>query len=712
MIRLFLLLTATSLGLMSFWKINDQKTNNNTQREQMVLQGTIQFLSQVHYDPKPLDDEYSVQIYKNYINSLDYNKRFLTQEDIALLSPYEKELDDQLVNLDLTFFEKSLEVWDNAYPRAKALYQIILDQPLNLHDNETLELDIENLDYASTPEDLKELWRKRLEFELISRMKRYQEDENYAEVDLDSLQRKAIHETRDMYDRYFANLEELRRSDRFEDFVNAITTVADPHSNYFSPKDKQNFDIGMSGKLEGIGAQLSKDGDYTKVNSLIIGGPAWKAKELEANDLILKVAQEDHEWIDIAGWRLDDVVQKIRGKSGTTVFLFIKKKDGTTKEISIVRDEVEIGEQFAKSYIIHTPKDNAKIGYINLPKFYSDFSSNGKNCASDVALEIEKLKKDSIQGIVLDLRSNPGGSLRDVVDMGGLFIEKGPIVQALARNKTQRTILEDKDKSVAYDGPLLIMVNQFSASASEILAAAMQDYNRAIIVGVGNSTYGKGTVQRFFSLDKSFSKILGEEKLGDIKMTIQKYYRVNGSSVQNKGVIPDIALPGKYDYIPVGEKEYETSMPWDETETTTYDQKVHHLDIEKLAGLSHARVDTSHIFSLIKEQANFFRTNKDNSIVPLHYEEYKKSEAQKTEDSKKFNNIFQIDSSLVVYSTSIDEQKVQADSALIAKVEQDVKGLQKDLYLMESLNIMEDALNQDAAGTKLTLSDKAKPRKD
>jgi len=493
------------------------------------------------------------------------------------------------------------------------------------------------------------------------------------------------------YTDWFKRLSKLRRSDRFESYINAITHLFDPHSDYYNPKEKEDFNIRMGGKLEGIGARLSPEDDFTKVTSIVPGGPAYKAGELQVDDLILAATQEDGEKTEFTGMRLDDVVQKIRGPKGTTVLLTIKKKDGTITDISIERDEVILDEGFAKSLILNSDADE-KIGYIRLPKFYSSFEGKkGNSCAKDVEKELEKLKAENVEGIILDLRNNGGGSLRDVITMSGLFIEKGPIVQVKPRDKNPK-IYKDTDSGVVYDGPLVVMVNSYSASASEILAAALQDYGRAVIVG-SNSTFGKGTVQRFFSLDEAFSKSdLQDQKLGEIKVTMQKFYRVNGGSTQLKGVTPDVILPDNYHFIELGEKDYDHALDWSNIEPVDYQQGVFKVrELDNIVAKSKERVSLDPEFSTILESAKLLKKNRESSIYSLNFEDYESYWDQREEENEQFEDFLEKD--LETFSISnlpVDLELINSDEGRKARNEDFVDGLKKDVYLEEVLNILKD----------------------
>jgi carboxyl-terminal processing protease len=503
------------------------------------------------------------------------------------------------------------------------------------------------------------------------------------------------------YDRLFERMEKLRREDRFSDYINSITEQFDPHTSYFSPNDKEDFDIGMSGRLEGIGARLQADGEYTKVSEIVVGGPAWKEKNLEAGDVIMKVAQEGQPAIDIRGMRLDDVVSKIRGKKGTKVILTVKKVSGTIQNITITRDEVLMDESFAKSVIIGQEGVLENIGYIYLPKFYADFDNNkGRFSFTDVAKEVEKLKKANVNGIILDLRNNPGGSLNDVVKMAGLFIEQGPIVQVKSR-ENEPYVMNDEDKSYAYDGPMVVLVNHQSASASEILAAALQDYKRAVIIG-GTSTYGKGTVQRFVDLDRTVSVANNLKPLGQLKLTIQKYYRINGGSTQLEGVTPDIVLPDAFNYIKIGERENKSAMEWTKIAPARYSQNVFVINnMDDIKAKSKKRVETNPLFKAIDENAHRIKEQSDKKIYTLELDSYKKDMNSRKEQTKKFNALFKEIPGLSVENIPEDAKLIQRDSASIARNQTFIKNIKKDVYIEEAMQVIKD-LQTD----RMSLTDK------
>jgi carboxyl-terminal processing protease len=485
--------------------------------EDLLVRVILENLKNFHYAPVEIDDTFSEKAFDNYLEMIDGNKRFLIQSDIDELSKYKLTIDDESRNGTYNFLNRSVEILEQRQIEVQLITKELLSKPFNFDLTETVEFG-DDVKYAQNKEELKEKWRLYLKYNVMLRLASAidvqekaieSKDTSYKIETLDSLEFKARQGVQKTHDEWFERITKMERKDRLNVYVNALTAVFDPHTNYFPPADKENFDIRMSGKLEGIGASLQEKDGYIKVVKIIAGSPSALQGELKENDVILRVAQGKEESVDIVNARIDDAVKLIRGKKGTEVRLTVKKPDGTTKVIPIIRDVVVLEETYAKSAIVND-KDNKKVGYIYLPSFYADFSGQGGRTSwKDVKAEIEKLKDEGVEGIILDLRNNGGGSLGDVVEMGGLFIPEGPVVQVKARGEAPY-IMKDNNKSVTWDGALVIMVNSFSASASEIMAAAMQDYKRAVILGAG-STHGKGTVQRFIELNQieiDHSKIL------------------------------------------------------------------------------------------------------------------------------------------------------------------------------------------------------------
>jgi carboxyl-terminal processing protease len=670
-------------------------------KEAVLLKNIVNLMSQMHYAPQQFNDELSKKIYKLYLNRADAGRRFLTQQDVDQLKPFELQLDEAFKTQNFTFFNKSVELLDAGVLKAENYYQEALKQQWDFSKDERIELDGDKKPYAKDDNELKDLWRRMVKYEVLTRLVSKLEDKEKGKEEVKDkteaeLQKKAIEEVTKTYTDYFKRIKKIKRTDRLSIYVNALANVFDPHTEYFEPIEKQSFDINMSGRLIGIGATLQSDieSEYTKVSSIVIGGPAFKQGDLKEGDLIMKVAQGDKEGVDIVGMDINEVVSMIRGKENTEVRLTVKAKaDGKTKVIAIIREEVIISEGYAKSLIIQATKESEKIGYIKLPKFYADFDKeDGHQCSEDIEIEIEKLKKLNVSGIILDLRNNGGGSLRDVVKMSGYFVEEGPIVQVKDRRNAPE-VLSDSDPSVQYTGPLVVMVNEFSASASEILAAAMQDYGRAIIVG--SNTYGKGTVQRFYELDRLEPANSEFKPLGSLKMTMQKFFRINGGSTQLDGVKPDIILPDNYSEINVGEKDNEHPMPYTRISEVKYSQAVVDLKkLPKIAEYSKKRTDSNATFKLIAENAKRIKEQRDKTEYSLNLKEYRASENKSRESGKKFENMMKPIDGFFAENLQEDLTALNSsgDSSKIIRNTEWLKDVKKDLHLFETTMIMKDMI--------------------
>jgi len=653
--------------------------------------------SQLHYQPKAINDEFSSQVFDFYLDQIDAGRRFLTQKDIAQLAPFRQKIDNQAKAGKFEFFNLSVELLEKSLDKTQGFYRELLKQPFDYEKEEEVELDGDKRDFAEDDAALRDYWRKYLKYETVERInnKLKKEEEKAAEAEkkrFEAIEKEAREDVLEFLDDWYGRMDKLKREDRLSVYLNTFTHIFDPHSEYYKPIDKENFNIRFSGRLEGIGASLRTEGDYTKVVKIVVGGPAWKQKELEENDVILKVKQEDEEEPkDITGMTINDVVQLIRGDKGTEVTLTVKKIDGTIKDITIVRDVVILEEQFAKSLLLDNEQGD-RVGYILLPSFYADFQNkDGRFCSKDVAAEIEKLKKQDVDGIILDLRYNGGGSLRDVVKMTGLFVEKGPIVQVKSRGRSPE-VLRDVDSRVQYNGPLIVMVNSYSASASEILAAALQDYERAVIVG-STSTYGKGTVQRFIDLDRTIRGHNELKPLGEIKLTTQKFYRIDGGSTQLRGVEPDIVLPDNFYYIKTGERDREYAMEWSEIAPVEHDQEVYKLEkIEALRRNSEQRIAESPTFNRILENAKRLEEQREDTSYPVSLEGYQSMMEQREAESKKFDDL--MDEVVIegIQNLPEDLPEIKKDESKEARNDDWVEKVSKDIYIKESMNILHDML--------------------
>ena len=691
-LRSSLILLIAMVGI--FFRAHEKTEPDTTKKEFFTLQAVIKFLDRVHYDPKEMNDDLSEKMYKNYLGSLDPGKRFLTLEDIDKLDDYELKLDDQIQEGSFDFLNLAESLIATGVEKAEKYYLARLEEDIDIYSGEHLIVNSDQRDFAANDDAHEDYWNRLIQYETIVKVHnlikaQVDDEEKKSEQELIDQAKESIGKT---FGNWFKRLKALRRSDRFEDYLNAITNTYDPHSVYFSPKDKVDFDINLNGSYEGIGARLIPDGEFTKVTEVIPGGPAWKQKELEENDLIMGVAQGDDESKDVRGWRQDDVIGLIRGKKGTKVVLKIKKADGLIEDIAIIRDQVILEEGKARSLLLSSEEEGPEVGYISLPKFY--FEADGKpGCAEDVANEIKKLEKEGAQGIVLDLRNNGGGSLSEVVDMSGLFFEEGPVVQVKSRGR-KPYVLKDEDPATQYKGPLVVMVNHFSASASEIIAAALQDYDRAVIVG-SNSTFGKGTVQRFHQLDRF---VVGNENLkplGEVKITTQKFYRVNGGSTQLKGVVPDIILPSTYGLIKVGEKEYDQPLAWSEISPVNYDHVTASLpDRSILVQNSETRVAEHEIFNLVNERAEMLKKQEEDELqYPLNLTSYTTFIKEKEEENASFKDMFGPIDGLNVMNLDSNNEYINSTDALKANNEELISDVKKDIYIDEVLHIMQDIIN-------------------
>ena len=685
---------------------------NNEQKEALLMQNVLAVLNRYHYQPKDINNEFSEKVLNIYLENLDGGRRYLTQEDVDQLMPYKHLLDDEARSGNFEFFNLSIKLYEAGLEKAENYFREFIEEPFDFTKEETIEFDPEKRDYAQNDEELREFWRKYIKYQVMIRLedkfdqqdkllnkKDSSEKETTSEEEKpvkskEELEKEAREQVREIFERLFNSQSKVRRSNRLDLYINALAELHDPHTQYYSPIDKEEFDIMLSGQYEGIGARLMQQGDYTEVSEIIPGGPAWKGKDLEKGDLILKVAQAEAEPKDIYGLSVTEVVQFIRGKKNTEVRLTVRKVDGSESVVSIVRDVIILEESFAKSLIIDGAGPDEKIGYISLPNFYANFNDRkeGRFCSDDVAAEISKLKQDKVNGIILDLRNNGGGSLEEVVKMSGFFIEEGPIVQANYRGRSPK-IHADEDTSVLWNGPLIVMVNRFSASASEILAAALQDYGRAIIVG-SKSTYGKGTVQMFWDLDRTVRGWDDFKPFGQLKITMQKYYRVDGGSVQLRGVTPDVVLPDNFYYIKTGEKEQESAMEWSEIEPVKYGQNVYTIENrDQVVANSQSRIDESFAFGKILENAKRLKEKREETNYTLNLEDFSDYEEKLEAESKAFNEVFKEKVNKGIVNTSADLNAINADETRKARNEDWFKSVSKDIYLQETLNIMHDLIS-------------------
>ena len=574
------------------------KSFDDPDKDKLLMKLITYLLEEGHFQPKEINDDLSQAVYTSFLDQIDPFKNYFLKSDIDEFEEFKTELDNQILAHDVSFFNLVYDRFLIRFEDSRDMYSKVLELPFDFSLQEVYSTDYENNVYVNSKSDMFERWRKQLKFytisnyyDLITADKNSQEaDENFKSRPRSQIEIEARESILKTMTENFSVLEDIRRQDWLSVYINAIAVEFDPHTFYFAPSDKDRFDAQMTGKYEGIGARLQKRMDEITITELISGGSAWRQDKLEVGDAIIKVRQEDEqEAISVIGMRLDDAVKLIKGPKGSNVILTLKKVDGTIEDLSIPRDEILLEETYAKSTKV--VKNGVTFGVINLPKFYIDFQdSNSRNAATDVKKEIELLKAEGMEGLVLDLRNNGGGSLKTVVDIGGLFIDQGPIVQVRSTGNNKE-VLEDKQRGIEWDGPLVILVNELSASASEILAAAMQDYKRAIVIG-SKQTYGKGTVQNIIDLNRMI-KANTNGDMGAFKFTTQKYYRINGGSTQLEGVKSDIIVPGRFSYMEMGEKEQDNPLEWDEIEPANYQTWESSLNYKTTIENSYTRLNLS-----------------------------------------------------------------------------------------------------------------------
>ncbi|WP_138435051.1 carboxy terminal-processing peptidase [Winogradskyella algicola] len=686
-----------------------KKFDDNPDKDKLLIQLITYVLDNGHFNPQDLNDNFSENVFEDYLNQLDPFKRYFYESDIKEFEAFRTQLDDQIKDYDVAFFNLTHERLLKRIEESKAIYAEILEKPFDFTKDESYTADYETLEYVKSKREMKERWRQQLKFSTIAN---YDDAISQRNTDLEAnalpesvfsaqnekskpkekkslkaLEKEAREATKRSLDELYDFIDDRQRKDWFAVYINAIVEEFDPHTFYFAPEDKDRFDVAMSGNFEGIGARLQKKMDAIMVNEIISGGPAWRANELEVGDQILKVRQSNEEKpVNIVGMRLDDAIKLIKGPKGTTVVLTLKKVDGTIEDISITRDIVELEETYAKSSTVI--KDDKKFGVINLPKFYVDFEDyKNRNAASDIKQEIIRLKQEGVEGLVLDLRNNGGGSLQTVVDIAGLFIEEGPVVQVKETGQPKE-VLKDRDKSIVWDGPLVILVNELSASASEILAAAMQDYKRAIVIG-SKQTYGKGTVQNVLDLNRLVRNNSNGD-LGALKFTTQKFYRVNGGSTQLEGVKSDVVVPDRYSYIDIGEKDQENPLPWDKIDAVDYDVWGNYFDYDTTIAKSKARMAANEQLKLIDANAKWVKKIRDRESYSLNYENYKREMELNEEEAKRFEKLSEYQTNLTFTSLPYEIKLMEQDSVLKEKRNRWHQSLAKDVYIEEALNVLHD----------------------
>ena len=671
-------------------------TNPPTKYER-ILKNVSELLEEIHYSPKDINDKFSLEVFKKYLKDVDAEKKLFLKSDIQELSKYQNQLDDEILGkAPVQFVPAVVAIYKKRLQETQNISHEILAQPFDFNKQESVVLDYDKLEFPANAAAQRDEIRKKLKYltlekyaDLLDQQEAAKGKPGYVAKTNEQLEKEARDKTLKVTDRFYEHLRiKATDDDFFNIFVETIVQCMDPHTDYFPPVEKRSFDEDMSGRFYGIGAALRDEDGTIKIVTLVTGSPAWKSGQVNVGDVILKVGQGNQEPVDLTSYMVEDAVKIIRGNKGTEVKLTLKKADGSIKVVTLVRDEIVQDEKFAKSVIIQSEK--GKIGYIFLPEFYADFDNQkGNRCSVDVAREIIKLKEAKVDGIVLDLRNNGGGSLYDVVQMVGLFIDQGPVVQVRDRDMKSQ-VLNDRDKNVLYDGPLAVMVNEFSASASEIFAAAIQDYHRGVIIG-STSTYGKGTVQRNIPLDKNAGINDMNGPLGTVKLTLQKFYRINGGSTQLRGVSSDIVLPDLYEHYKIREKDQPDALAWDEMSKADYTTWKYAYDINNIRTSSTERTNTSNAFTTISRDAAWLDKQNDK-MYPLNLKAYQEEQKMMRATAKQIDSVSKLSVPMMINSLPQDTAKYSEDKDKAERYKQWVDSRKTDIYLKETINVMDDMI--------------------
>lgn len=675
---------------------------NDDDKMSTIMVSVKNTLSYLHYSPKPINDAYSQEVYKHYFEMVDASKRYFLQSDMDEFAKHRTKLDDYLNQGDLTFYKLTI---DRLYQRVDEIDKItqdILSKPINLEEDETLILEPKLKKNATNAKELSAEWKKYIKYNILQEMESLTAKEEIQKEKKDSVQKfnlkdtikleiltpeqkrlKATEEVKDLITDTFRRFKKRNKMDWFTVYMNSYTEVFDPHTNYYSPKNKEDFDTQFTGKVIGIGAIIQEKRGYLYLGALTIGAPAWKSKQLSEGDKILKVRSKPNEDpVNVVGMLSDEAVRLIRGEKGTKVTLTVEKKDKTIKEVTMIREEVAIEDTFARSIIVSS-KDGKKYGFINLPSFNADFEDEkGRNASDDIKNELVKLKAQNVQGIILDLRNNGGGSLTEVGDILGLFMNTGPYVQVKDGNGKIQT-LKNKTSAPLWTGPLVIMQNELSASASEILAGAVQDYGRGVVIGSPQS-FGKGTVQTFVDLNRFLNT---NDDFGSLKLTIQKFYRVTGESTQRKGIESDFKMKDFFTYAEIGERYDDYALAWDKIPAVPY-QPMNYFTAQALQKDMEERLMNNKTYQLVQESAKWKENLDKEESISLNLTKFnevmktRKAQIEKFKALDKFNNG-------LVFTLNPDEILREKKDEVFAKKSQNwKKNLQRDLYLQEAVTVI------------------------
>lgn len=680
-----------------FFAFNTFKSENQESPElrQRKLLSTIgQLLESEHYSPRNIDDAFSKEVFNAYFKALDPEKNTFLQSDLDSLSNYSATIDDEIHGATIAFQPAVSRIYALRIIETKAIFNQIMDQPFNFNLDDSMLLNSDKMAYPKDVTERAKRWEMLLKYRTIERYaslieerEKNKDKEKFVYKNDSTLEAESRAYIKKSYKKRIESFEKtFTKEKQFELFLNSITGLMDPHTDYLAPVEKRSFTEQMSGVIYGIGAQLTQDDFGIRIASIQPGGPAWKSGQIVVNDVIVKIAQGAEEPVDVSGYETTDAVKLIRGNLGTEVRLTFRKPDGTFKVVSLIREKIVLDEGYARSVVIQNGAD--KYGYILLPDFYADFErEDGHRCSEDVAAEIKKLKAENVKGIIIDVRFNGGGSLYEVVQMAGLFIDKGPVVQI--RNKEGRSqTLYDETPGILYDGPLVVMANEFSASASEIFAGAIQDYKRGIVVG-SSSTYGKGTVQRNVAFGKPLDSLGIQTEYGAVKLTFQKFYRITGSSTQKKGVVPDVILPDEYEYLKYREKDNESALSWDEMERARYMVWPNNAPLSQVVQSTNLHIQNDTALNKFKQNLRWV-SNQIETPVYLKLDKFQAFKKRVQEVSKQNEQALKLKTPMNLAPIKVDYNKFynNPDKSKQDRYQAWIKDLAKDFQVNESSKIL------------------------
>ncbi|MEZ4886232.1 MAG: carboxy terminal-processing peptidase [Chitinophagales bacterium] len=692
-VRQYFLLILAFLLLAGFETPDDDQA-----KKDILLSLVMQNVQRKHYQAPKIDDNFSKNLFAEYLERIDKNKRLFLESDIKTLKRFEDQLDDEIEKNERAFFELSIMVLKKRLEVVGEVMEDILASPFNFEEEDFIELNSNKRIYAKSEKEWRENWRKYLKYETLKQLADLLDDQEDAieagnltvvPKSIEVLETEARNKVLKKQKKWYKQTSNRSSLTWFHYYLQAITNIFDPHTTFMPPKSRQNFETSLRGSLEGIGATLKEKNGKITILGLTPGGPAAKQGQLQSEDAILEVAEKDGEKVNIVGMEMDEAVKLIKGPKGTEVILTVQKPNGQTIDIAIIRDTVVLENGTIKSAILQSETSSQPVGYLKLEKFYIDFKNkNGRSCAKDMKAELEKMNDQHIHKLIIDLRGNGGGSLQEVVDMAGLFIEKGPIVQVKNTNGSIG-VHNDKDPAIHYTGELVVLVNGGSASASEIFAAAIQDYQRGLIVG-SRTTFGKGSAQVMYPLEPYLPDNQQNLKpLGSVKTTIQKFYRINGGTTQTQGLTPDIVLPDSYSYIEAyGERQKDHVLLVDQVASSKFTPWNHVVkNLEQLQAESANRLANSELFTAMDSYHQYTQEYKKDTNKPLLLTAFRAEKAARKAETETYQDRPDVEN-FDVACLEVDQLETEADFLLQKKTKDFHKQLKKDFYLYETLQII------------------------